>query len=97
MYAVKTRKMRAEFCFRARFLSQLSPTSPSISDAKYVLKTVFGYDEFRDGQQEVIEQILHGQDVLVLMPTGGGKSLCYQRRSCCLWRQRGVYQLKPQQ
>ena len=43
-----------------------------------ILKTVFGYDQFRGQQQAVIEQLVAGQDALVLMPTGGGKSLCYQ-------------------
>jgi len=43
-----------------------------------ILRTVFGYDEFRAGQQAVIEHVVAGGDALVLMPTGGGKSLCYQ-------------------
>ncbi|MDQ9092631.1 DNA helicase RecQ [Pseudoalteromonas haloplanktis] len=43
-----------------------------------ILKQVFGYSEFRDGQETVINAALSGQDTLVLLPTGGGKSVCYQ-------------------
>ena len=42
------------------------------------LKQVFGFDRFRAGQQEIVETILDGHDVLAIMPTGGGKSLCFQ-------------------
>ena len=42
------------------------------------LKHFFGYDEFRLNQQPIIESVLNGKDVLAIMPTGGGKSVCYQ-------------------
>jgi len=43
-----------------------------------ILKTVFGYEHFRGQQGEIVEHLVHGGDALVLMPTGGGKSLCFQ-------------------
>ena len=49
-----------------------------LRQAQKILKDYFGYDSFRKGQQEVIQNVLNGQDTLCVMPTGGGKSLCYQ-------------------
>lgn len=43
-----------------------------------LLKSVFGHDEYRDGQSEIVEAVANGRDVLAIMPTGGGKSLCFQ-------------------
>ncbi|MET9883054.1 DNA helicase RecQ [Streptomyces sp. NPDC006430] len=56
----------------------LVDASTEIPDALNVLHRVFGYDSFRGEQQQIIEHVVGGGDALVLMPTGGGKSLCYQ-------------------
>jgi len=50
----------------------------TLADAEAVLRDVFGYEAFRGEQARVIEAILSGRDVLAVLPTGGGKSLCYQ-------------------
>ena len=55
-----------------------NPPSPTVAAARRVLAEVFGYPAFRGQQQDIVEQVIDGGDALVLMPTGGGKSLCYQ-------------------
>jgi ATP-dependent DNA helicase RecQ len=49
-----------------------------LEQAQRVLKDIFGYDSFRGRQAAIIERVASGGDALVLMPTGGGKSLCFQ-------------------
>lgn len=49
-----------------------------LSKARTLLKEVFGYDDFRPGQAEIVEAVLAGEDVFAVMPTGSGKSMCYQ-------------------
>ena len=49
-----------------------------------VLKTYYGYDSFRPGQKDIVDAVLSGRDVLAVMPTGAGKSICYQVPAMCM-------------
>lgn len=49
-----------------------------LSKAKDILQSYYGYTEFRKGQEAIINQVLNGKDTVAIMPTGGGKSICYQ-------------------
>jgi len=54
------------------------PHTPSSAEPLRILREVFGYEAFRGPQQDIVDHVTRGGDALVLMPTGGGKSLCYQ-------------------
>ncbi|SFT74169.1 ATP-dependent DNA helicase RecQ [Pseudovibrio denitrificans] len=65
----------------------MTPTQDIVASPNDVLKKVFGYDAFRGNQQVVIDSVMAGESCCVLMPTGAGKSLCYQVPALC---RRGV-------
>lgn len=73
----------ARMCSSKMLDSHLSPKIIEKPTALSVLKSVFGYQSFRKGQEEVINAVLNGQDALVVMATGNGKSLCYQIPALC--------------
>ncbi len=54
------------------------PDRPTLDDARRVLRERFRYEDFRQGQERAVTSVLAGRDTVVIMPTGGGKSLCYQ-------------------
>src|SRR3546814_5799626 len=58
---------------------RIAKTPPFMRDPLDVLRTVFGFETFRGHQAEIVDHVVAGGEALVLMPTGGGKSLCYQR------------------
>lgn len=53
-------------------------TRPTFDQAREALRTHFGYADFRAGQDEIVRSVLEGHDTIAVMPTGGGKSICYQ-------------------
>ena len=55
----------------------MTPAAPA-ADASAGLQRLFGYADFRPGQREAVDAVMAGRDVLAVMPTGSGKSLCYQ-------------------
>ncbi len=59
-------------------MAQLTQNSYHLADALGILKKHFGYDGFRHGQEELIGELLQGHDVIGIMPTGAGKSICFQ-------------------
>jgi ATP-dependent DNA helicase RecQ len=59
-------------------MMSVSPSPVSLDAAQATLHTVFGFESFRAGQAEIVQALLSGEDVLAVMPTGSGKSLCYQ-------------------
>lgn len=62
-----------------------------INTARQLLKKHFGYDDFRQGQSEIVSHILNKEDCLGIMPTGAGKSICYQIPALTLERNYNSY------
>ncbi len=67
-----------ESCYEESYNKEVVSVSKNYKSPEEALKTVFGYDSFRAGQKTIINSILAGRDVMAVMPTGAGKSICYQ-------------------
>ena len=74
--------MEAAFSHPSRVFARSPHSAPAAAPAAdtpaSILHEVFGYEQFRGPQADIVDHVIGGGDALVLMPTGGGKSLCYQ-------------------
>jgi superfamily II DNA helicase RecQ len=68
---------------RRRRIERRMNSAATSPDPATVLATVFGFEDFRSFQEEAIRHVIGGKHALILMPTGGGKSLCYQIPALC--------------
>ena len=75
---MSSRSSETELSMSALLARARADAIPDLAAAQRVLETIFGYKHFRLQQADIIETLLKGGDALALMPTGGGKSLCYQ-------------------
>ena len=63
----------------ASFTCENTDSTPFVESCRDILRQVFGFEAFRQGQEQALEGVGAGRDTLVIMPTGSGKSLCWRR------------------
>ncbi|MGY9106101.1 MAG: DEAD/DEAH box helicase, partial [Alphaproteobacteria bacterium] len=56
----------------------MNTLAPQLDPKRQVLKDIFGFDDFRTGQEQAVDALIEGRNILTVMPTGSGKSLCFQ-------------------